>query len=86
MVAIYNEIDPYAGQWLRNLIDAGHIAAGVVDERDIRDIRPSELEGYTQVHFFAGLGGWSRALRHRSCCQGHLAIAASTTQATQAAE
>ena len=33
----YNEIDPYAAQWLRNLIAAGHIPAGVVDERSIED-------------------------------------------------
>lgn len=26
--AYYNEHDPYAAQWLRNLITAGHIAAG----------------------------------------------------------
>ena len=63
MTAYYNEIDPYAAQWLRNLIAAGHIAPGVVDERDIRDVRPSELSGYTQCHFFAGIGGWSYALR-----------------------
>ena len=25
----YNEIDEYACRWLRNLVDAGHIAAGV---------------------------------------------------------
>lgn len=63
MTAYYNEIDPYAAQWLRNLIAAGHIAPGVVDERDIRDVLPSELTGYTQCHFFAGIGGWSYALR-----------------------
>ena len=61
--AYYNEIDPYAAQWLRNLIEAGHIAPGVVDERDIRDIAPDELAGFTQCHFFAGIGGWSLALR-----------------------
>ena len=33
MTAYYNEIDPYAAQWLRNLINAGHIAPGIVDER-----------------------------------------------------
>ena len=33
MTAYYNEIDKYAAQWLRNLIAAGHIAPGVVDER-----------------------------------------------------
>lgn len=63
MTAYYNEIDPYAAQWLRNLIDAGHIAPGVVDERSIEDIRPSDLTGFTQVHFFAGIGVWSHALR-----------------------
>jgi hypothetical protein len=26
--AYYNEIDPFAAQWLRNLIAAGHIAPG----------------------------------------------------------
>lgn len=63
MTALYNEIDPYAAQWLRNLIDAGHIAPGVVDTRSIEDIAPDELRDYTQVHFFAGIGVWSYALR-----------------------
>lgn len=63
MSAYYNEIDPYAAQWLRNLIDAGHIAPGVVDNRDIKDIKPDELREYTQCHFFAGIGVWSLALR-----------------------
>lgn len=62
-LAFYNEIDPFAAQWLRNLIDAGLIAPGVVDERDIRDIRPDELAGFTQCHFFAGIGVWSYSLR-----------------------
>lgn len=63
MGAFYNEIDPYAAQWLRNLIEAGHIAPGVVDERSIVELDPDELRGYTQCHFFAGIGGWSYALR-----------------------
>lgn len=62
-VAYYNEIDPYAAQWLRNLIAAGHIAPGDVDERDIREVCPDELRNYTQCHFFAGIGVWSYALR-----------------------
>jgi DNA (cytosine-5)-methyltransferase 1 len=57
--AYYNEIDPNAAQWLRNLIKAGLIAAGEVDERSIEDIRPDEIRGFTQVHFFAGTGVWS---------------------------
>lgn len=64
MTAYYNENDPYKAQWLRNLIDAGHIAPGVVDERDIRDVRPNELTVYRQCHFFAGIGIWSLALRN----------------------
>ena len=63
MVAFYNEFDSFAAQWLRNLIDAGHIAPGVVDERSIWDIAPEELDGFTQCHFFAGIGVWSHALR-----------------------
>lgn len=63
MTAYYNEHDPFAAAWLRNLIAAGHIAPGDVDERDIQDVRPTDLTGYTQCHFFAGIGGWSRALR-----------------------
>jgi DNA (cytosine-5)-methyltransferase 1 len=63
MTAYYNEIDPFAAQWLRNLIDAGHIAPGHVDTRSIEDVTPHELAGYTQCHFFAGTGGWSLALR-----------------------
>ena len=63
MTAWYNEIDPYAAQWLRNLISAGHIAPGDVDERDIRDVHPDDLRRYSQCHFFAGIGVWSHALR-----------------------
>ena len=63
IVAYYNENDPYAAQWLRNLMAAGHIAPGYVDERSIVDVQPDDLMGYTQCHFFAGLGGWSHALR-----------------------
>ncbi len=63
MTAYYNEIDPFAAQWLRNLISAGHIAPGDVDERSIADVQPDDLKGYTQCHFFAGIGGWSYAAR-----------------------
>lgn len=63
MSAYYNEIDPFAAQWLRNLISAGHIAPGDVDERSIEDVKPDDLRKYTQCHFFAGIGVWSHALR-----------------------
>lgn len=61
--AYYNEIDPFAAQWLRNLIAGGHIAPGEVDERSIEDVTPDELRGFTQCHFFAGIGVWSHSLR-----------------------
>lgn len=61
--AYYNEIDPFAAQWLRNLIAAGHIAPGEVDERSIEDVTPDDLREFTQCHFFAGIGVWSHSLR-----------------------
>jgi Site-specific DNA methylase len=63
MTAYYNEIDPYVAEWLRNLMRAGHIAPGDIDTRSIEDVRPDDLRGYTQCHFFAGIGVWSYALR-----------------------
>ncbi|MES2048817.1 MAG: DNA cytosine methyltransferase [Pseudomonadota bacterium] len=63
MTAWYNEIDPKAAAVLRELIKQGLIAPGVVDERSIEDVRPDELMGYSQCHFFAGFGVWSYALR-----------------------
>lgn len=63
MTAYYNEIDPFAAQWLRNLIDANLIAPGVVDTRSIEDVTPNDLKGFTQCHFFAGFGTWSLVLR-----------------------
>ena len=63
MAAYYNEFDPKAAAWLRELIKQGHIADGVVDDRSIEDVTPTELTGFTQCHFFAGIGVWSYALR-----------------------
>ena len=63
MAVYYNENDPYAAQWLRNLVTAGHIAPGEVDERSIEDVYPNDLVGFSQCHFFAGIGVWSYALR-----------------------
>ncbi len=62
-LAYYNEFDPKAAAWLRELIRRGLIAAGDVDERSIKDVTANDLKGYGQVHFFAGIGGWSLALR-----------------------
>ena len=59
----YNEFNPWKAHQLRLLIKQGLIPYGHVDERSITDVRPSDLSGYTQRHFFAGIGGWSLALR-----------------------
>ena len=63
MKVYYNEFDPKAAAWLRELIKAKLIADGDVDERSITDVRANELTSYAQCHFFAGIGGWSLALR-----------------------
>lgn len=59
----YNEIDPFAAAWLRNLIAANLIPAGEVDERSIVDVSPDDLRRFRQCHFFAGIGGWALAAR-----------------------
>lgn len=63
MTAYYNENDPKAAAWLRELIRDGQIAEGEVDERSIHEVSADDVVGYDQCHFFAGLGGWSYALR-----------------------
>jgi len=59
----YNEIDPFAAAWLRNLIKEKLIPDGDVDERSIADVQPVDLKDYVQCHFFAGIGGWAYALQ-----------------------
>ena len=59
----YNEIDSNAATRLRSLISAGLIPPGHVDQRSIADVQPADLAGFTQCHFFAGIGGWPEALR-----------------------
>ena len=61
--AIYNEIEPFAADWMRSLVAAGHIAPGVVDGRSITDLSAADVAGPGQRHFFAGIGVWSHALR-----------------------
>ena len=63
VTAYYNEFDGFAASWLRELIADGLIAPGDVDERSIVDVSADDLRGYVQHHFFAGIGGWSYALR-----------------------
>lgn len=47
MTAYYNENDPFAANWLRELIKANLIAPGDVDERSIEDVTPNDVAPYT---------------------------------------
>jgi DNA (cytosine-5)-methyltransferase 1 len=62
MKAYYNEVDRYCCDWLSNLMDAGHITAGKIDDRSIVDVSPDDVRGYDRVHWFAGIAGWDHAL------------------------
>lgn len=63
MTAYYNENDPFAAQWLRNLAAVGRIPAGLVDDRPIQQLCAESIPNdATQAHFFAGIGGWAYAL------------------------
>lgn len=62
--AYYNEIDPYAAEWLRRLTLFGLVAPGDVDDRSIKDVSPDDLRSYHRCHWFAGIGLWDFALAH----------------------
>jgi len=62
-VNYYNEFHPPAAAILRGLIEDKLIPEGDVDDRSITDVQPGDLAGYTQCHFFAGIGGWPLALQ-----------------------
>ena len=64
MTVYYNENDPFAAAWLRELIKENMIAQGDVDERSIKEVKTDDLKNYTQCHFFAGIGVWSYSLRN----------------------
>lgn len=61
--AYYNEHDAFCCAWLSNLMDAGLIMPGRIDDRSIEDVLPSDLDGVVRAHFFAGIGGWDLALQ-----------------------
>ncbi len=63
MSAFYNDNAPFAATWLQHLTTHGHIAPGRIDQRSIAELAPRDVTGAGQRHFFAGIGGWSHALR-----------------------
>lgn len=60
---IFNEIDNPAADWLENLQLAGEIPHGEIIRESIAEIRPERIQGATQFHTFAGIGGWSLAIK-----------------------
>ena len=61
--AYYNDNDRFMVPWLRQLIADGLLTDGEVDERDIKEVKPEDLKGFSRVHLFAGIGGWDYALQ-----------------------
>lgn len=59
----YNEFDRNAARWIEALVEAGEIPAGVVDDRSITEVNPSEFRLFKQCHFFTGIAGWPLALQ-----------------------
>ena len=62
MTAYYNEHDRKAAAWLSELGKADLIPAGTIDTRDIQEVQPDDVRGFSECHFFAGIGGWPLAL------------------------
>lgn len=60
--AFYNDVEPYAADWLRNLAADGLITPGTIDSRSIHHVQGTDLDHHTRAHFFAGIGGWDYAL------------------------
>lgn len=61
--AYYNDFDEKTCDWLEELIRQDCIAPGFVDRRSILEVQPDDLREFRQCHFFAGIAGWSYALR-----------------------
>jgi len=58
----YNDIDLKVCAWVSELIGNGLLPDGKVDCSSVLEVKPDELEGFNQQHYFCGIGGWARAL------------------------
>ena len=63
MRCYFNEFDPAAAEWIRELQRAGHAPEGTVDERSITEVQAVDVVGYRRCHFFGGIAGWELALQ-----------------------
>ena len=59
----YNDSDKVICKWVKNLIAAGVVPDGEVDERPIEQVESNDVQGFVQAHFFCGILGWPLALR-----------------------
>lgn len=48
---------------IKRAVRLGLLPDGEFDTRSITDVTADELKGFRQWHFFAGIGGWPRAVR-----------------------
>ena len=62
MSAFYNDNDAFMAEWLGNLVEAGEITHGIVDDRSVHDLPSDAFEDFARVHLCAGIGGWDHAL------------------------
>lgn len=58
---LYNDNNPEACAWMRELIADGLIPRGDVSEKSISELDPDEVRRYTQFHAFCGIAGWPYA-------------------------
>ncbi|QNT79267.1 DNA cytosine methyltransferase [Entomobacter blattae] len=63
MTHLYNDTDRNANAWLAEIIKNHLLPDGDINEGSISEITPDEVSGYTQCHFFSGIGGWPYALQ-----------------------
>lgn len=61
MKHFWNDNDPGAVAWLRQLAHLFPVRANVCD-KSILDITAQDMDGYAQHHFFCGIAGWPVAL------------------------
>ncbi len=71
-VNYYNEFNPEIAAQIQGLMDVKLIPDGHIDTRSITDVRATDLAGFTQCHFFAGIGGWCDALALRRAIRPRL--------------
>jgi DNA (cytosine-5)-methyltransferase 1 len=57
-VTLFNEIEPFACDWLASLFPSA-----AIDRRSIKELSHDDLNSHARCHFFAGIGGWELALQ-----------------------